>query len=453
MQETSLVATSETNRSAERWAVVGGGMLGLTMAHRLSQLGQDVTILEGADELGGLASPWQLGELTWDRHYHVTLLSDTHLRGVLDEIGLEKEMKWVETKTGFFTNGKLHSMSNTAEFLSFPPLSLLEKLRLGFTIFYGSKIKNWKRLEKQTVESWLRRWSGNGTFEKIWEPLLKAKLGETYKRTSASFIWSYISRMYKARRTGLKKEMFGYVPGGYAKILDRFEEVLTQNGVEIRLGAKVQNVQHRQGQVHVSLENENLEFDKLVFTTPAPIVAHACPDLTPDEKHRFQDVDYLGIVCASVLLKKPISKYYVTNITDPVPITAVIEMTTIVDKQELGGHDLVYLPKYVHRDDPIFERTDQDIEEEFLSTIENMYPEFSRDDVVAFRISRVRNVMALPTLRYSEKLPPMQTSIPGVFAVTSSHIVKGNLNVNETIDLAEEGLRDVLMKHINVRPK
>ncbi len=44
---------------------------------------------------------------------------------------------------------------------------------------------------------WLRRWSGNSTYEKIWLPLLKAKLGDAYQRASASFIWAYIDRMYK----------------------------------------------------------------------------------------------------------------------------------------------------------------------------------------------------------------------------------------------------------------
>ena len=46
--------------------------------------------------------------------------------------------KWffgVETKTGFYTDGKLYSMSNSLEFLRFPPLGLLSKLRLGATIF------------------------------------------------------------------------------------------------------------------------------------------------------------------------------------------------------------------------------------------------------------------------------------------------------------------------------
>ncbi|MEM9905330.1 MAG: FAD-dependent oxidoreductase, partial [Cyanobacteria bacterium P01_D01_bin.44] len=48
--------------SKERWAIVGGGMLGMTLAHRLAQAGKQVTLFEAAPELGGLASAWQLGE-------------------------------------------------------------------------------------------------------------------------------------------------------------------------------------------------------------------------------------------------------------------------------------------------------------------------------------------------------------------------------------------------------
>ena len=131
----------------QHWAVVGGGMLGMTLAHRLAQCGQRVTLLEAAPQLGGLASAWSLGDAVWDRHYHVTLLSDTNLRALLDEIGLEKQMKWVETKTGFYSGGKHYSMSTTLEFLRFPPLNMWERFRLAplsstprrFAIGSGSK--------------------------------------------------------------------------------------------------------------------------------------------------------------------------------------------------------------------------------------------------------------------------------------------------------------------------
>ena len=153
-------------------------MLGLATAWRLAQRGEKVTVLEAASELGGLTSAWTLGDTSWDRFYHVTLLSDTRLRALLEEIGLEKEIRWVQTRTGFFSSGKLYSLSSSFDFLKFPPLSLWQKFRLGSTIFYASKLRDWKALERVPVDKWLRKLSGKSTFEKIWLPLLKAKLGE-----------------------------------------------------------------------------------------------------------------------------------------------------------------------------------------------------------------------------------------------------------------------------------
>jgi protoporphyrinogen oxidase len=103
------------------WGIIGGGMLGMTLALRLSQKGYKVTILESAAKAGGLTSSWQMQDLNgemiqWDRFYHVILMSDLNTRKILKEIGLENDLRWVETKTGFYSDGKLYSMSNLIEF-------------------------------------------------------------------------------------------------------------------------------------------------------------------------------------------------------------------------------------------------------------------------------------------------------------------------------------------------
>ncbi|MBS1807128.1 MAG: NAD(P)/FAD-dependent oxidoreductase [Acidobacteria bacterium] len=433
--------------NTESWAVVGGGMLGLTLAHRLTQAGKQVTLYESAPYLGGLASAWEFGGITWDRHYHVTLLSDTFLCSLLNELGLEQEMQWVETRTGFYTDDKLYSMSNTVEFLKFPPLNLLDKFRLGATIFYASKIQDWKKLESIPVADWLKKLSGKRTFEKIWLPLLRAKLGDNYQQTSAAFIWTTIARMYAARRTGLKKEMFGYLPGGYARVLGRFAEVLKSEGVTLRLHSGISKATSVMNDV-VRLEmtdGTTADHDQVVFTVPGNVAAQVCTQLSEAEKHKLNEVQYQGIICASVLLKKPLAGFYVTNITaDWVPFTAVIEMSALVDPREFGGQTLVYLPKYFAAGDSILNLSDEAIEARFITALVRMYPHIKRDDVLAFKVSRVRNVFPLPTLHYSDNVPAMETSVPGVFIVNSSHILNGTLNVNEGIKLAEQVMPKLL---------
>ena len=431
---------------SEHWGIVGGGMLGLALARRLRQHGRRVTVLEAAPQLGGLAAAWELGGVTWDKHYHVILLSDLHVHKLLDELGLADEFVGVETKTGFFTDGRLYSMSNSLEFLRFPPLRLLSKLRLGATIFRASKIRDWRALERIPVVEWLTRWSGKRTVEKIWLPLLRSKLGDSYKAASAAFIWAIIARMYAARRSGLKKEMFGYVRGGYARLLDRLAMSLLEDGVEVRTGACVECIQPAEDGPRVTLaDGETLTFGRVVCTAATPLASKLVPALTDAEHANLNGIRYQGIVCASLLLKKGLDRFYVTNITDDwVPFTAVIEMSALVDRLELGGNHLVYLPKYVSPDDPLFDEPDHAIRERFVAALERMYPHFTRDDVLAFRVSRVRQVFAVSTLNYSQSVPPVATTAPGVFLVNSSQIPNGTLNVNETLQLAEQALPTLL---------
>jgi protoporphyrinogen oxidase len=469
---------------SQKIAIVGSGFLGLTLALRLVDSGAKVTVFESADEIGGLAASWQIGDVVWDKHYHVTLLSDKHTRRIVEEIGLGDEFEWVETKTGFYTDGRLVSMSNTMEFLRFPALGLISKLRLGGTIFLASKINDWKKLEKISVEKWLTRFSGKKTFRKMWLPLLKAKLGDAYRDTSAAFIWATIQRMYSARNSGLKKEMFGYVRGGYAQVLKRFEEVLREKGVEILLDSKVAGIEkNSDGRLAIKLNEKtaknvkiqpqgsrslavtsagNLralgdssfadfavshyfkEFDKVIFTGPSNVAAKIIPQLADEEKEKLNGIKYQGIVCASVLMKNSLSDFYVTNVTDETPFTGIIEMSALVDKKIFGGSALVYLPKYVAPDDELFEKTDGEVREIFLSGLEKMYAHFDRRDVLEFKVSRVRQVFPIPVVGYSQNLPEIKTSVDGVYVINSAHIVNGTLNVNETVQLAEKFFEEYL---------
>jgi protoporphyrinogen oxidase len=432
------------------WGIIGGGILGMTLALRLSQQGYKVTIYESAEKVGGLTSSWNLGDVVWDRIYHDMLMSDLNTRKILKEIGLENDLRWVETKTGFYSDGKLYSMSNLVEFFKFTPINLVDKFRLGLTIFAASKIKNWQRLENIPVADWLIKWSGKRVFEKIWLPLLKAKLGDNYKNTSAAFIWATIQRMYAARKSGLKKEMFGYVTGGYEKINSRFAAYLSENGVEFKYHSKVKavNKQITEKIEIICEDNSSKVFDNVVSTLSSKESVKIAEELTASEKQKHNDIKYLGVVCPSVLLKKSISPYYVTNITDSwPPFTGIIEMTTLIDKEETKGNHLVYLPKYVDPDDELFDKDEKEVRQLFLGSLYKMYPNLSDDDLNFWGVSKARIVFALPTINYSKKVPGVTTSLGNYYIINSAQIINGTLNVNETIQVAETKLKEILNNH------
>ena len=438
----AAVAERTDGRAAHRTAIVGGGMLGMSLALRLAQRGDAVTLFEAAPDFGGLAAAWSIGDLVWDKHYHVTLYSDRNLRALLTELGLEHELRWTAVGTGFFSGGRFHPMNGALDFLRFPPLGLIDKLRLGLTILRASRIADPLPLEEITVERWLTANSGRKTFETIWRPLLLAKLGERYRDASAAFIWAIIVRLYAARRAGLGAERFGYLPGGYARTLAALEAKLKEAGVELRPSTRVASVSPTDAGPEVTLQDGSRQaFDRVVITLAAPLGARIVPELEAGERERLTSKLYGGIVCASLLLDEPLGPYYVTNLTDEwVPFSAVIDMSNVVDRSEWNGKALVYLPKYVKPDDPLFEASDAEIEASFLGALERMYPAFSRSAVRAFRVSRVREVFPIATLGYSRALPPIATSVPGVFLLNSAHIVNGTLNVNETLGLVDRGL-------------
>lgn len=434
---------TEPIRRAQRWAVVGGGMLGAVAARRLRAAGAEVVLYEAAPTLGGLTSAWQLPvpdgpAVTWDRFYHVILGGDRRVLALLDELGTA-EIVWRRSKAACFTDGRALPASSAAELVGLPFLGPMAKLRIGLTVAWAALWSSGRRFDRITAARWLRRWSGRQATEKLWLPLLRAKLGGCAERASAVFIWSTIRRLVTARFEGRDGDRFGHVPGGYAAVLGVLAASLEAAGVEVRTGSRVTGVYATPGG---GLRVETVgaqaqQVDRVLVTTAAALTSRLCPGLSDDERQRLDGVEYLGVICPSVLLRRPVTGAYITYITDPLPFTAVIEMTALVDPTELGGHTLVYLPRYTEPTDPVFDATDADLEAEFLGPFLDMYG-LDRADVLSFLVARARYVMPVPTPGYPDRVPAVRTSVPGLFTLGSAQITVGTLNVEQTLQLLDE---------------
>jgi protoporphyrinogen oxidase len=425
-------------------AVIGGGMMGMTTAYRLSQQGHQVTVFESSDQLGGLTTHHDYGSFVWDRFYHVILPSDQALIELIREIGLGDRLHWQKTLTGFYVDRQFYSISNSIEFLRFPPLNLIDKIRLAFTLLYGSRVKNWKQLEQIRAEDWLKRLSGKGTYEKMWKPLLRAKLGENYQRVSAVFIWAYITRLFSARDSSLKKEELGYVEGGYKTVFDRLALLIQSNGGAIHTDVAVESIGTRPGGgLWVEHSGSKDHFDKVFFTGPVNILQHIAAKDLVSVMGDGSSIEYMGVLCMVLLTRKPLVPYYVVNIADQqLPFTGIIGMSNLVNLQETNGLHMTFLPKYVLSDDPLMRRSDAEIEKLFFDGLRIMFPDLKADDIVAAPINRAFKVQPLQVLNYSHLVPHTTAKNNDFFILNTAQLVQDNPNNNAVVRHVDRFLKE-----------
>jgi hypothetical protein len=85
----------------------------------------------------------------------------------------------------------------------------------------------------------------------------------------------------------------------------------------------------------------------------------------------------------------------------------------------------------------LFEKSDEEITVDFVEAVLKMYPGIKKEDILSSAVARASNVFALSTLAYSENIPSVETNIDGLHILNSAQITNGTLNVNETVQLAD----------------
>jgi protoporphyrinogen oxidase len=428
--------------------IIGGGMTGLTLALRLAQRGHKVVVHERDPYLGGLTGESMLGDVRVERFYHCVSPTDSALLGLFEEVGLGDAVGWNRTRTGFFDGKRLLEMTTVADFLSFPLLGLLDRLRLGWTIMYCGLNRSWKRLDRMPVGTFLRRHAGSRVFETIWEPLLLAKLGPEYDRFAASFIWATIYRMLSARKAKGKAEKLGFVRGRYGRVFSALRAAIESAGGSVCVGSPVQGIspveQDEDARWLVRIDGADLPSRALALCVPAPIAAGWLEQILPHAAATLRKVEYLGIVCEAVLLRRSLTPYYILNLTDrALPFTGIIETSNLAGKDEFKGNALVYVPRFRDQTSDIWTRTDDDIHSETIDGLRHVVPELREEDVIQWRVHRARYVQPVHRVNSGNGLPPVQLA-PGLGYMSAAQIHPWPVFNDEVVRLVDGRLEEML---------
>jgi protoporphyrinogen oxidase len=431
-------------------AVVGGGITGIAAALTLARSGKfRVTVLEKQKELGGLDLAYKWQDLVCDRFYHVVLPTDACTLEFIADLGLSENVYWRKVKSGFFGQGQLVSLSSLADFVRFPFLSFGQKIRLGLGIFYAARLKKLSHLDDVSSPQWLSRIFGREVYQRIWEPLLRSKLGEAAERTSAAFMWATIRRLYGARGSKSKQEIIGYWRGGYDSLLKAAEKKLIESGVSLVTGEPVEKIGveekhkysggYRDSALNVDTPSGSRRFDRILLTVPCPEVLKLIKNNSHSYWERLQAVEYLGVAGVLLVLKRSLSPYYVINLLDKdFPFTGIVETTNIIPPSDLGDRHLVYLAKYVTSKDPLTGLSDTQMIAQCVGRLKAVFFDLRDDDILHLRVFREPHVQPIPALNFlSRPIAPL-TPLKNVYLANTAMIPDSLHNNNANIKLARD---------------
>lgn len=404
--------------------------MGLACADDLVRRGHRVTIYEADDRIGGMSASFDFDGLTIERYYHFVCATDVPLFKLLDELGLASSLRWVDTRLGFFFQGKLYEWGRPDRLLLFPHLGLVAKIRYALHILMTKRVTDWRALDRLEATSWLRRWVGNEAYDVLWRSLFELKFFEHAERLSAAWIASRIQRVAKSRKN-LFQERLGYLAGGSETILKAIEARILAGGGAIRLKSPVREVVSANGAVTgVRLDSGFEPHDRVVSTVPLPYVTRLVPTLPESERRMIAAIENIGVACVILKLNRPVSPYFWMNVTDPrIPIPGIIEYSNL----HPGAAHIVYAPYYMPKTHPNHRRPDQELIGEVKASIKLINPAFDEDWVLAARVSRYEFAQTICTPNFFDKLPPMESGLAGLYMADTSYYYPEDRSISESI--------------------
>ena len=414
-----------------RTAVLGAGALGLTVAYRLAQRGDEVVVIEREPLPGGLAAGFEIEPGMWlDKFYHHLFRGDRHAIGLINELGLGDELLWPRPLTVTFRNGHSHQLDSPLSLARFRPLPLLDRLRMGAWLAYLKALPDADRLEGQTAADWIRRRMGQRSHDVVWGPLLRGKFGALADEIAMPWFWA---------RVHDRTAQLGYLRGGFQRLYNRLAERIGELDGELRFKTEVREVRTNPlgGLTVFTAEGAPVRVDRVISTLAVRLTCRLVPELPQTYRSKYEWGQAYGAHCLVLALDRPLTHSYWMNVNDPgFPFMALVEHTNYMDPADYGGRHLLYLGNYRPMDDPLLKASTDEVVEQFAPHLARINPGFSRDWLSQAWSFAAPFAQPIVTVDYRNHIPPFETPVPGLWVGSMFQVYPHDRGQNYSIDLA-----------------
>lgn len=406
-------------------AIIGGGIGGLLCGYYLSRKGHKVTVLESKKFLGGFLETKKYKGITYEAYYHHIFLNDFKLLELIDELGLSSNIIWKKSSSASFINGAFFPTNSFFDWLRFPDINLINKIK-GGKLIHNIYQKKAEQYHNMSAYEFIGSSLGLSFLNNFWKPLFEKKF--SYYAKSISAAW-FVSRLQK--RAGKRKssqEILGYMKGSFQLLIDRLHSSILQNGGKIKLSTTIGTID-KNGSLYMI---DGKKFDRVVCTIANPVSIFK--KILPQKDILEQScIPYFCVVCARIILKRKLSDYYWVNILDKsIPFVSFVEQTNLFKYDDNNFH-LSYLGWYISEKQLKKIKRDEIIIEA-KQTVKKMFPSFDENLKIDVSIGRY----AQPVISAKIKVPPITTSDKNIFITNMDHIFPEDRGLNEAVVEAQK---------------
>jgi protoporphyrinogen oxidase len=418
--------------------VIGAGVTSLVAAYELTKRGFQVTVIESSDRPGGLAGSFFLEQTPAEKYYHFICRGDDALVDLIHELGIESQLHWRPASTSFFIQGRMFRFNTPIDLLKFSPVPFSQRLRFGANVFISQHRKHWRGLDKVSAKEWLVDHVGPEAYAAIWDPLLRIKFGPFQDEISAAWIWHRIHRVSRSRDGLFGANWYGYLETGCFTLVESLKSRLeASDSFQLLTDCPVTRIVVNNSKVDgVTLASSDkfMEADFVVSTVALPILQELI-SFRGEYGEQLRQIEYLNIVCMLMQLERPLSDQFWTNVNDPrIAFNGIIELTNLNPRADLNGH-LVYIPFYIHENDPRWSFGDEQLYEEYSEALRLIYPHFNDNLVKHWLVSRDRYAQAICRVNFLKIMPGHETPVKNLFVTDSSQYYPEDRTISASVRL------------------
>jgi protoporphyrinogen oxidase len=416
--------------------IVGAGFTGLTAGLELARAGKRVVVLDADSAPGGLAGTFEFRDgVTIEKFYHHWFNNDEYVPTLVKQLGMEGDIVTMPSKTGMYFNGRHWRLSTPLDLLRFKPLSMIDRIRLGLLVLQVRRVKDWKTIEHLSIREWLEPLCGKNVFRIVWQPLIENKFSVFADAVNAVWMWKKLV-LRGSTRDSKGGEQLAYFKGGFGRLAQAMAAEITRLGGEVRYSTPVTGVKADGARLGaVATPGGEVSGEQYLFTPAFPLIADMFEGAADAGwLARWRRVKYLGNVCLVLELDRSLSDTYWLNVNDPgFPFVGVIEHTNFDSPENYDGKHIVFLSRYLAKEDPLWSYGDDDYLNFALGHLQRMFPELERSWIQDFRIWRAEFAQPVTERGYSEYVPDRATPFSNATISTMAHIYPEDRGTNYAI--------------------